>query len=82
MDRDNRKIGIDDGMELQIWTGGVKVGEPVTKMLAENLLNWSSVRRTTGILTAGSVSEGFCCQAVQTVETQLPAESAIACGPV
>ena len=54
-------------MELQIWTGGVKVGEPIRKMLAE-------------IFAAESVGEGFCCQAVQTVETLLPAESVIACG--
>ncbi len=27
MDRDNRKVGSDNDMELQIWTGGVKAGE-------------------------------------------------------
>lgn len=69
MDRDNRKVGSDNDMELQIWTGGVKAGEPIRKMLAE-------------IFAAESVGEGFCCQAVQTVETLLPAESVIACGSV
>ena len=26
-DRDNRKVGSDTGLELQIWTGSVKAGE-------------------------------------------------------
>ena len=80
MDRDNCKAESDNGMELQIRTGSVKTRAPVRKMLAEKSLNWPPARRTTEILAAESVSEGFCRQAMRTVQTELPAESAVACG--
>ena len=49
-DQANCKVGNDAVLELQIWTGCVKVGRPVRKVFVGNLLNWSTVRRGTEIL--------------------------------